>query len=239
MPMTKDLPRFILPQKLENTLELPASEAAHLIKVMRSKIGDQIEITDGKGHLVIAEISQLDKRSAELKIIEEISNQPSSFGVHLAIAATKNTNRWEWVLEKTTEIGIDRISPILCDHSERKHLKQERQERIIESAVKQSKKTMIPQLDEMQSFNELMQSDWSGEKFIAHCNDSFSRIPLKEAHQANQPALLLIGPEGDFSPSEIELATKNGFISIEMGESRLRTETAAIIACHTLNLLND
>ena len=161
-----------------------------------------------------------------------------SYNVHLAVAPTKMNDRYEWFLEKATEIGIDTITPILCDHSERKIIKHERFEKILHSATKQSLQTYLPKLNSSVSFKDFLKQEFSGQQFIAHCEES-DRKSLKQVLQASEDVTILIGPEGDFSVKEIEMALQHNFIPVTLGETRLRTETAAIAACHTVSLINE
>jgi len=153
------------------------------------------------------------------------------------MAPTKNNDRTEWFLEKCTEMGIDQITPLLCEHSERKVIKTERLNKIITSAVKQSLKAYHPILEEMTKFKTLINRHFEGQKFIAHCNPG-EKTPLQDIYKENSDVLILVGPEGDFSPHEVEMAKNTGFKEISLGNSRLRTETAGIVACHTINLIN-
>ncbi|HEY9115064.1 MAG TPA: RsmE family RNA methyltransferase, partial [Bacteroidales bacterium] len=157
--------------------------------------------------------------------------------LQIGIAPTKNNNRLEWFLEKATEIGIDTITPLICAHSERKEVKIDRLNKVITAAVKQSLKSFHPTLEHQQQFNSFIKKHFDGQKFIAYV-DNENNLSLAKAYLPGNNALVLIGPEGDFSPEEIELAKKNGFIPINLGKSRLRTETAGVVACNTINLMN-
>jgi 16S rRNA (uracil1498-N3)-methyltransferase len=163
--------------------------------------------------------------------------QKRAFHLHIAIAPTKNTDRFEWFLEKSTEIGIDVITPLLCTHSERTHLKTDRLQKVIIAAMKQSLKAFLPELDEPVEFKRFIQRPFDGEKFIAYC-DQNDPAELKDSYRKGAKALILIGPEGDFSPEEVDLAKNQGYIPISLGKSRLRTETAGIVACTIINFLN-
>jgi 16S rRNA (uracil1498-N3)-methyltransferase len=156
--------------------------------------------------------------------------------LHLAVAPTKNTDRFEWFLEKATEIGVDEITPILCEHSERKVIKDDRLEKVVISAMKQSLKAYLPKLNPLTPLKDLLNAEFEGKKFIAHCYDLDKR-ELKNELTESSSHLVLIGPEGDFSEEEIQLAITQQFIPVSLGESRLRTETAGVVACHTVNLL--
>lgn len=219
-------------------IALDAEESRHLSKVLRMQVGDRLEVVDGKGGLYQCKIIEIGKKACRLEILESQRSKPES-ELWMAVAPTKNINRWEWFLEKATEIGIGRISPILCEHSERKALKMDRQERILKEAMKQSQRMYLPQLDELRSFDELIEEGRSSEveKYIAHCEEEAKEM-LLSLHQKGNKALILIGPEGDFSPKEIQLAAEDGFKPISLGRSRLRTETAALVACHTINLID-
>lgn len=228
---------FYTPDILRNA-ELPVEEAQHCVKVLRKKEGDEILLTDGKGFFYDAEIIQANPKHCIVNILKTIE-QPKGWNpnIHIAFAPTKNMDRVEWFAEKAAEIGIDRLSPILCQHSERKEIKPQRIEKILVSAMKQSQKALLPQLDEMQSFSQFIEQDFKGQKFIAHCYP-VGKKTLKDAYAKGENVLILIGPEGDFSEKEVEQAIKNGFQPISLGESRLRTETAALVACHAIHVLN-
>ncbi len=221
----------------DGMIHLDAEESKHLAKVLRLKEGKQVECIDGHGGRYICEISTAHPKHTELKILESFQEK-ENHGIHLVVAPTKNLSRWEWFLEKVTELGVDRITPIICEHSERKVLKRERQVRILLSAIKQSKKALMPQLDELQSLSEFLNSEAEGQKFIAHCAEDQQKKDLKGVFHAHEKAILLIGPEGDFSSSEIERLKQKGFQPVTLGKSRLRTETAALVACHSIHLLN-
>lgn len=215
---------------------LSKEESAHCVRVLRKKSGEKIDIIDGRGGLYEAVIID-DKASG---CVVEIVGSQCEFGqlpyeLHIAIAPTKNIDRLEWFLEKSSEIGISEVSLLLCDHSERKTVKQERVEKVVVSAVKQSLKAYVPKLNELVSFAEFMKQDFGDmPRFIAHCDPAFERVHLKKI--VGDRALVLIGPEGDFSPKEIELALSKGFVSISLGSSRLRTETAALYATSIVSL---
>lgn len=228
---------FFAPDILQNA-ELPTEEAQHCVRVLRKKEGDEIFITDGKGNFYDAEILQANQKHCVVNILNTIQ-QPKNwnFNLHIAFAPTKNIDRIEWFAEKATEIGIDRLSPLLCKHSERKEIKVQRIEKILVSAMKQSQKALLPQLDEMMPFAQFIKQDFAGRKFIAHCYPHQKAV-LKDLYKKGEDVLVLIGPEGDFSETEVEEALKQGFEPISLGESRLRTETAALVACHSIHALN-
>lgn len=218
--------------------ELPEEEGAHCIRVLRLVEGDEILLTDGKGAFYKATISRAHAKHCEVSI-RETWQQPAlwNFGLHIAVAPTKNMDRMEWFAEKATEIGIDSITCLNCRFSERKEIKPARLEKILISAMKQSQKATLPRVSGMTDFRSFVSQPFEGRKFIAHCEDGDKTL-LKQTYHPGEHALILIGPEGDFSPEEIELALKNGFEPISLGESRLRTETAALVACHTIHVLN-
>ncbi|MBT8393558.1 MAG: 16S rRNA (uracil(1498)-N(3))-methyltransferase [Flavobacteriaceae bacterium] len=213
-------------------------ESKHIAKVLRKKEGDILYITNGMGWLFKAEISIANIKKCIANIISRERKPKRSYNLHLAVAPTKMNDRYEWFLEKATEIGIDNITPIICDHSERKIVKQERFEKIIQSAMKQSLNCYLPKLNEAIKFNDFLKQDFKGQKFIAHCEET-DRKSFKAEIQPNQEVTILIGPEGDFSVKEIETAIRNNFIPVTLGTTRLRTETAAIVACHSVAFLNE
>lgn len=218
--------------------QLPPDEAQHCIKVLRKKEGDEILLTDGKGSFYDAQIIQANPRHCTVNILRTIDCPKYwNFNLQIAFAPTKNIDRIEWFAEKATEIGIDRFSPLLCQYSERKEVKNQRIEKILVSAMKQSQKAVLPQLDDMQPFFSFISQDFDGRKFIAHCYPGEKPL-LKEIYKKGENVLILIGPEGDFSEKEVEEAIRNGFDPISLGNSRLRTETAALVACHTIHVLN-
>lgn len=216
---------------------LDAEESRHLSKVLRLTNGDEVELIDGKGALYQCLILEAHSKEAVLKIESKVSINEPNYQVEIAAAPTKNMNRWEWFLEKATEIGIDAIHPIFCSNSERKVLKADRQFRILKSAIKQSQKVKLPQLSEAQQFNTFINQPFDGEKYIAHCHE-LPKMKLSKIHTSGKKALILIGPEGDFSEEEVKSATAAGFVPVSLSKSRLRTETAALVACHTIHLIN-
>lgn len=218
--------------------EMPEDESRHCARVLRMKEGDTLFITDGKGYFYKAQLLQANAKSCIVAIEEELP-QPKGwdFNLHIAFAPTKKLDRMEWFVEKATEIGIDRFTPLNCRFSERKHINTTRLEKIMVSAMKQSQKSRLPQFDEIIKFDAFIGQPFSGQKFIAHCYDSPKEL-LTQIHKKNRDTLILIGPEGDFSEEEVAKSIEHGFIPISLGETRLRTETAALVACHTVQLLN-
>lgn len=217
---------------------LSEEESKHCTRVLRLQQGDQITLVDGRGGLYQAEITDPHPKRTQIKIIStKLSYGKRNHYLHLAIAPTKNIDRIEWFLEKATEIGIDEISLLQCERSERKEVKVERLNKVITSAIKQSLKAYHPLLNEIMDFRQFIQQPRVSQKFIAHCLQNDKR-ELKDQISLNGEYLILIGPEGDFSSGEIILAIDNGFIPITLGASRLRTETAALEACFEINFLN-
>ena len=215
---------------------LNSEESKHITKSLRKKEGDVLNFTDGKGNLLIAEIISSDLRKTRVKVIEKIGKEKGhNYYLHIAIAPTKNMDRFEWFLEKATEIGIDEITPIICDRSERKVVRTERCNKILLSAMKQSLKFHKPKLNESISFTDFIKKDLEGSKYIAHCEKS-EKIELKDK-ETEKKILILIGPEGDFSPTEIEEADNNNYQAISLGNNRLRTETAGVVAVATINII--
>ncbi len=217
---------------------LSEQEAAHCAKVLRLRQGERIEIIDGKGNKFIAEITLATKNVCSAKIIELQKNVfLRRYFNHIAVAPTKNVDRFEWMVEKAVEFGVDRITPLLCDHSERKVLKTDRLEKIIVSAVKQSGSVVMPVIDQLICFDDFLKSELPQFKFIAHCEDTQKQFINKVCIPECQ-SVVLIGPEGDFSPREIASALEVGFTPISLGNSRLRTETAGVAVCAFLAALN-
>ena len=214
-------------------------ESRHIVKVLRKKEGDTLLITNGKGKLFTAEVLFANDKKCTVNIINvEVKVKPWSYYLHIAIAPTKNNDRLEWFLEKATEIGIDEITQIYCKHSERKVIKKERLDKVIVSAMKQSLKFQLPKLNEATAFQDFVNQDFKGDLFIAHCEET-DKKSLKSQLKTQQRITLLIGPEGDFSSKEIEIAKQQKFIPVSLGESRLRTETAGIVATHSVAFFNE
>ncbi len=218
--------------------ELPEEEAKHAVRVLRLTDGKEILLTDGKGFFYKAEITQAHPKHCLVRLLEKWEQPPLwHFHLHVALAPTKNIDRMEWFVEKATEIGIDEITFLHCRYSERKEIKIPRLEKIVVSAMKQSQKARVPLIREMTPFKEFIRRPATGQRFIAHCEETDKKL-LKDVYSCGQDFTILIGPEGDFSTAEIALASENGFQPVSLGESRLRTETATLVACHTIQLLN-
>ena len=223
---------------IATSCEMPEEEAGHCLRVLRLTVGDEVMLTDGKGSFYKAVISAATYKRCQLKVIEELPQEKGWTGwLHLAMAPTKNMDRTEWFAEKATEIGFDELTFLNSRYSERKVIKTERIEKILVSAVKQSLKASKPVLNEMMDFNKFISQEFHGQKFICHCNEGEKKL-LKDVVIPGEDAVILIGPEGDFSPEEVAKAMACGFIPVSLGKSRLRTETAALVAVHTLNLFN-
>lgn len=232
---------FFHPEVSENDKEVRFSrdESKHIVKVLRKREGDHLQLTNGKGWVFETEITLAEPNNCTAKILRFEKEPPAPYHLHLAVAPTKMNDRYEWFLEKATEIGIQEITPVICDHSERKVVKKERFQRVIQSALKQSLHTRFPVLHEPVNFRDFLEQNNSAYKFIAHCEDSKFRKLLSRTLKKGISATILIGPEGDFSTQEIELAIKAGWEPVSLGNSRLRTETAAVVACHTAALINE
>ncbi len=218
---------------------LDETESKHAIRVLRLNNGDKIHLIDGKGNFFEVEITDANPKQCRVEVVKQTCEYGKRHHyLHLAVAPTKNIERFEWFLEKATEIGIDEITPILCEHSERKIIKNDRLEKVIIAAMKQSLKAYLPRLNPLTPVTQLFQSPHNGKKFIAHCYEQ-EKWELKKEIADSRSNLILIGPEGDFSEEEIAMALKKDFIPVELGKSRLRTETAAIVACHTASLIHE
>ncbi len=221
-----------------DTYTLPKDESKHVIRVLRKKTGDAIHLTNGQGYLFNAIVAEENPNKCRLQIQSYSYQEPRDYKLHLAVAPTKLNDRFEWFLEKATEIGITEITPLLCDHSERKVIKEERFMKIIQSAMKQSLHYHLPILHPLTSFSEFVEHNSIENTFIAHCED-LKKESLKDYLKPHNSYTILIGPEGDFSTAEIELALKQGITPVSLGNSRLRTETAAVVACHSVAFVNE
>lgn len=220
-----------------NSFTFDKEESKHIVKVLRKKEGDILHITNGNGQLFTGEISLASEKSCQITIVEKKSISNTPWNIHLAVAPTKMNERFEWFLEKATEIGIHEITPIICERSERKIIKPERMEKIILSAMKQSNQLFLPKLNPAVSFNDFIASHKNEHLYIAHCEEE-QKQQLSEIILPKKRYTLLIGPEGDFSASEIKKALERNYIPVALGNTRLRTETAAVVGCHTLVLKN-
>jgi 16S rRNA (uracil1498-N3)-methyltransferase len=229
---------FYTPNTITDSYTLNIEESAHCIRVLRLREGDEIFLTDGKGGLFKSVIISDDSKHCTVKIIETSHDYGKrNYFLHIAIAPTKNIDRVEWFLEKATEIGVDEITPLICEHSERRSVNAERLNKIITSAMKQSLKAYLPKLNKETKFEEFIKQQLPFSKYIGYCSDDTKK--LKDFYKCGNDAVILIGPEGDFSETEVMKAKENNFIPVNLGNSRYRTETAALVACHTINLMND
>lgn len=213
-------------------------ESRHIIKVLRKKDSDILHVTNGLGLLFETEITLASDNKCIVQVLSIKKSDEPKFRLHLAVAPTKMNDRFEWFLEKATEIGIQEITPIICDRSERKVINLERFEKIILSAMKQSNETYLPKLNEAISFKEFIKQKNEGLQLIAHCEET-DKKSLKQILKPNESVTMLIGPEGDFSEKEIALALDNNYQPVTLGNTRLRTETAAIVACHSIVFFNE
>ncbi len=220
---------------------LDEEESGHCVRVLRYTRGDEILLTNGKGVTYNARITNPHPKHCEFEILNAEQQQKHHRAyIHIALAPTKNIERVEWFVEKCTEIGVDEITPLLCRFSERKQLRLDRLQKIILSAAKQSLTPYLPKLNELTDIADVLTNNTSAHRYIAHCYKDQKRELKSELQTLTDPEphiLVLIGPEGDFSTQEIETALANGFIPVSLGNSRLRTETAGIVACHTINLI--
>lgn len=221
---------FYQPNLSAEYIHLDEDESKHAIRVLRIIAGDQVEVVDGKGQRVIAEVSKDHPKRCELRIISRVQEpSPRPYYLHVAVAPTKSIDRIEWFLEKAVEIGIDEVSFLECENSERTVVKMERMEKVAVSAMKQSQQSRVPVLNEVRQFDELLSNTTADIRLIAHCEES-AKNPIQNKIEKGKSILVLIGPEGDFSTNEINQALAEGFIPISLGETRLRTETAALYA---------
>lgn len=230
---------FFIPDISKNHLYLDETESKHCVRVLRLGRGSVIQLVDGKGGLYDAEIVEPDVKKCRLKILYSVHDfGKKHFYLHLAIAPTKNMDRFEWFAEKATEIGIDEITPLVCENSERKTLKTDRIEKILIAAMKQSLKAFLPKINEPCSFKDFIDRPFSGNRYIAHCLTG-KREHLYKVIRKKEKILILVGPEGDFSVNEIKTALKAGFTEVSLGQNRLRTETAGIVVCQIVNMIFD
>ena len=221
--------------------QLDEVEARHAVQVLRRKVGDAMQLTDGLGNLYEGTIIEVGKKSCLIGINSTVAAYNEQlFKLHIAIAPTKNIDRFEWFLEKATEIGIDEITPLICKRSEREVIKWERLNGVLLSAMKQSLKAYLPKLNEAIDFQKFMKRDFSqSQNFMGHCIEDMEKQLLSTQYKKGQNSVILIGPEGDFTEGEVAQALSLTFEAVSLGNSRLRTETAGVVACHTVNLLNE
>jgi len=218
---------------------LEESESKHCIRVLRKSQGDRLILVDGLGGWYEASITDPNPKRCSVEVIREVRNfEKRDYSLHLAVAPTKNIDRFEWMIEKATEIGVDEITPLLCEHSERKQVNNERLQKVMISAMKQSLKAYLPRLNNLTNFETFLSRNDDAMKFIAHCEEG-SKKHLFTQIKPTEKVLVLIGPEGDFSPGEIKKALESGFEAVSLGKSRLRTETAGVVVCEMVNLVNE
>jgi 16S rRNA (uracil1498-N3)-methyltransferase len=225
--------------RIQECPELSEEDSVHAVRVLRHVEGDEITVVDGMGTFYSCAITEAHPKHCRFRILQEEKEQHWSYRVELAVAPTKNADRIEWCLEKATEMGLDRFVPLKTRFSERKDMKTGRLQRVAVSAMKQSLKATLPQIDEMTDIGTFLKEPFDGQKFIAHCLKDSPRKLLSQEIRPNTAVRVLIGPEGDFSESEVELAMANGYVPVSLGEQRLRTETAALASVHTVHVINE
>ena len=226
-------------EDIETNPVLSEEDSAHAVRVLRHVEGDEVTVVDGKGRYFGCAITAAHPKHCGLQILAADDERHWPYSVQLAVAPTKNLDRMEWWLEKATEMGLDRFTPLKCRFSERKEIKTERMRKIAISAMKQSLKATLPQIDEMTDIKSFVQEPFDGQKFIAHCMKDEPRKLLTHEVRPDADVRVLIGPEGDFSADEVALAIQNGYVPVSLGEQRLRTETAALAAVHTVHVINE
>ncbi|NCA75398.1 MAG: 16S rRNA (uracil(1498)-N(3))-methyltransferase [Alphaproteobacteria bacterium] len=224
-------------QQPGDVLNLSEEESWHCAKVLRLRKDDSLHLTEGQGSLYRARILDINSKSCRILIEHCDPKREKPPSLHIAIAPTKNSDRFEWFLEKATEIGIGSVTPILCDHSERLVIKKDRLEKILIAAMKQSQRLWLPVLNDVSRFTDLIAAACSKQRYIAHCGNDNQKA-LSHLYIPHSEVTILIGPEGDFSDQEITHAKQAGFVPVSLGNARLRIETAGIVAAHTINLLD-
>jgi len=229
---------FYTPDIAGNEYTLNEEESKHCVKVLRMQIGELIWLVDGVGGLYTAKIADANPKRCKVEVVEKRESYGKRpYKLHIALGPTKLIDRYEWFLEKATEIGVDILTPLESFHSERRTVKQERSVKVVTAAVKQSVKAYHPVVNDVTHFKELVKQPFDGKKLIAHCNPG-AKVLVKDAVNRGENVLILVGPEGDFSLEEVEMAKEHGFIEISLGESRLRTETAGVVACAAISFVN-
>lgn len=230
---------FYTPDIVGKSYTLEESESKHCIKVLRKSLGDRLILVDGLGGWYEASISDPNPKRCSVEVVQVTRHfEKRDYSLHLAVAPTKNIDRFEWMIEKATEIGVDEITPLLCEHSERKHVNNERLQKVLVSAMKQSLKAYLPRLNNLTNFETFSSSNFDAIKIIAHCAEGNKKHIFKQFN-AGEKVVVMIGPEGDFSPGEIKMAINHGFKEVSLGKSRLRTETAGLVVCEVVNLVNE
>lgn len=233
---------FYAPDISGNEYTLDEKESKHIVRVLRISKRDPVRLIDGKGNLYEGIVANPDPKRCNIKITGIIKDfEKRNYRLHIAISPIKNPDRFEWFIEKSVEIGIDEITPLICRNTEKPRIKEERINSIIVSAMKQSLKATRPVLNEQKSFKDFISQDFttfSGTRMIAHCNQTYKRDKVTDVYPGGKDAIILIGPEGDFSDDEIQIAAGKGFVNVHLGGSRLRTETAGVAACHSVYFIN-
>jgi 16S rRNA (uracil1498-N3)-methyltransferase len=230
--------QFFAPD-IETTLTLPEADSGHAVRVLRMQPGDELQVVDGRGHRFLCRLLDNHSKHAAIEIVEREDVEPVwKNHITVMVAPTKNNDRMEWLVEKLVEIGINRIVPVRCARSERKEIKRERLEKIAVSAMKQSLKATLPEITEMMPIAEALRAFDAPQKYMGYCDDNVERKLFAKQYKPNVDTIVLIGPEGDFSPAEVKAAMAAGFVPVTMGNNRLRTETAALVACDTCHIIN-
>lgn len=221
-----------------SSYQLSEEESKHSSRVLRLKADDEIKLVDGRGTTFIARITDAHPKRTQTLIVSSSSEERARpYHLHLAVAPTKNIERYEWFLEKATEVGVDEITPLICEHAERKDVKYERLNKIVVAAMKQSQQSFLPVLNQTVRFDDFIRGSNGDRRLIAHCDDQ-EKHSLPSVLRAGESSVILIGPEGDFSGSEITAALSAGFLPVSLGQTRLRTETAALAACMEVSFIN-
>jgi 16S rRNA (uracil1498-N3)-methyltransferase len=231
------LPFFYIEEPIvSNLIALKEETSKHVVQVLRIQNGEHLHLTDGKGNLFIAEVTDNNRKKCVVKILQTTTNnRPPTTDISIAISLIKNSNRFEWFLEKATEIGVTAIIPLLCSRTEKQHFRQERMQGILISAMLQSQQTWLPVLQEPTKFNDVIKQATQQQKMIAHCEEENDKQQLaSKLLNASTSKLICIGPEGDFTKEEISFALQNNFIPVALGNTRLRTETAGLVAAALL-----
>jgi len=230
---------FYAPDISGRSYSLDETESKHIIRVLRMKKGDPVKVIDGKGNMYEGTVAEPDPKKCLIEVLSVHRDfEKRDYRLHIAISPLKNHERLEWFVEKAVEIGIDEITPLICKNTEKPGIKADRIRNIIISAMKQSLKAKEPALNRARSFSEFMNEKYEGRLMMAHCHSDINRKRIEEVYRRGEDALIMIGPEGDFSKEETEATLSNLFTHILLGSSRLRTETAGVAACHSVYLIN-
>ena len=214
---------------------LDEDTSKHIVQVLRMQNGEQLQLTDGKGTIFTCEITDNNRKKCSVEVIKTINYQPSTVNISIAISLIKNSSRFEWFLEKAIEIGVSEIVPLICTRTEKQNFKAERLQTILISAMLQSQQCWLPEMGEPVKYKNFIETADVAQKFIAHCEDEINKVQLSsQLLNPSTAKLILIGPEGDFTKDEIELALQNNFTPVSLGNTRLRTETAGVVAATLL-----